>query len=185
MGFLMLSFLSHLGESGEDLCLNIEGKSLRVSTDWIGDQWVDIKPNSNILSLISTSVDAKLLGSPAIVKETKSDNSRTSCHKPLTNVKLSVVEEETHDLGGKILDTDLLNDDCSNDDKHQILTIQEKDNDMDHVNEDDEKNNVNYNLSDSIIADKSCDADACKEDNLVECEIAEPRCEAETKEVMT
>ncbi|CAA2995718.1 duf724 domain-containing 3 [Olea europaea subsp. europaea] len=178
---------------GEDLFLNIEGESLRVSRDWIGDQWVDIKPNSNIFSLVSaTSIDAKLLGSPAVVKETKSDNSRTSCHKVLTNVQLSVVEEETHDLGGTVPETDLLYDDCSNDDKHQMLTIQEKDNNMDRVNEDDEKNNVDYNLRDSNIADKSCNADdkdnnahAYKEDNLVEHEIAEPICEAETGEVMT
>ncbi|KAL2473109.1 agenet domain-containing protein/bromo-adjacent-like proteiny (BAH) domain-containing protein [Forsythia ovata] len=178
---------------GEDLFLNIEGKSLRVSRDWIGDQWVDIKPNSNILSLISaTSIDAKLLASPAIVKETKSDNSRTSCHKVLTNVKLSVVEEEIRDVGGTTPATDHLKDDCSNEDKHQTLTIPEKGNNIDHVNEHDEKDNADYNHSDANIVDKSCNddgkddkADGCKEDNLVELEIAGARCEAETKEVMT
>ncbi|XP_022896095.1 uncharacterized protein LOC111410111 isoform X2 [Olea europaea var. sylvestris] len=136
--------------------------------------------------------DAKLLASPAIVKKTKSDNSCTSCHKVLTNVKLSVVEEEIHDLGGTTPATNILKDDCSNDNKHLMLTIQEKENNIDRVNEDDEKNNPHYDLSDANVVDKSCNADdkdanadGCKEDNLVELKIAEPRCEVETNEVIT
>ncbi|KAI3456826.1 hypothetical protein Pfo_013489 [Paulownia fortunei] len=182
---------------GENLYLNIELKNLRVSRDWVGDGWVDVEPNPNILGIISaTSVDTKLSTSSALSKEAKSDNSPTSCHKVVTSHKLSAVEEEIHDLAGMTLTNVPLKDDCINNEQQRVFEAEEKEYYSNHVTEE-EKENVKYDLSGANVVNISLlngngddykgnsvdDGDG--ENNLVECEIAELKCEAETMEMLT
>ncbi|KAI8557499.1 hypothetical protein RHMOL_Rhmol04G0015400 [Rhododendron molle] len=75
---------------GENLLLNISRKSLRVSRDWIGDQWVDIEAKHDILAAISAvmSLDAKLIASSSSQKELQSDDF------PMFTTRLDLVEEQ-------------------------------------------------------------------------------------------
>ncbi|CAH8381810.1 unnamed protein product [Eruca vesicaria subsp. sativa] len=47
---------------GENLCLTVHRKDIRISRDWVGDSWVDIDPKPEILSLVAsdTSPEPKL-----------------------------------------------------------------------------------------------------------------------------
>lgn len=83
--------------SGENLFLNVHGKNLRASRDWVGDRWVDIETNATIISAISAAIspDTKL-STTSTIDEAKSDEILTSGHEVLTNVK--IVEEEKLDL---------------------------------------------------------------------------------------
>ena len=42
-------------KTGETLFLEIHKKDIRVSRDWVGDHWVDLETNPNILSSIPIS----------------------------------------------------------------------------------------------------------------------------------
>lgn len=81
----------------ENLFLNVHGKNLRASRDWVGDRWVDIETNATIISAISAAIstDTKL-STTSTIDEAKSDEILTSGHEVLTNVK--IVEEEKLDL---------------------------------------------------------------------------------------
>lgn len=176
--------------------LSTELKNLRVSRDWVGDRWVDIEPNPNILCIISaTSVDTKLSTSSAASKEAKSDNSPTSIHKVVTSHKLSAVEEEIHDLAGMTLTNVPLKDDCINSEEQRVFEAEEKEYYSNNVEE--ERENVGYDLggdnavNSSLLNGNGDDDkgnivdDSNGENNLVECEIAELKCEAEAMEMLT
>ncbi|KAK4439712.1 protein AGENET DOMAIN (AGD)-CONTAINING P1 [Sesamum alatum] len=182
---------------GENLYLNIELKNLRVSRDWIGDRWADVEPNPNILLVLSaTSMDTKLAVSSAVSKEAKSDNSPPSCLKVVTSHKLSAVEEENDDLAGMTLTNVPLKDDCTSSEQQRLLEAEEKDYYSNHDDEE-EKENADYDLGGtSVVKVSDLDAngggdegnnidDGNGDSNLVECEIAELKCEVETTEMLT
>lgn len=58
---------------GENLCLTVLRKDIRISRDWVGDSWVDIEPKPEILSLVSTDIspEAKLSTSSTLAKDAK------------------------------------------------------------------------------------------------------------------
>uniref|UniRef100_A0A1J3I3I8 BAH domain-containing protein n=1 Tax=Noccaea caerulescens TaxID=107243 RepID=A0A1J3I3I8_NOCCA len=58
---------------GENLCLTVHRKDIRISRDWVGDSWVDIEPKPEILSLVSTDISpgAKLSTSSTLAKDAK------------------------------------------------------------------------------------------------------------------
>ncbi|KAJ4875472.1 agenet domain-containing protein / bromo-adjacent homology (BAH) domain-containing protein [Raphanus sativus] len=58
---------------GENLCLSVHRKDIRISRDWVGDCWVDIDPNPEILSLVSSDVnpEAKVSMSSTLAKDAK------------------------------------------------------------------------------------------------------------------
>ncbi|GAA0170932.1 hypothetical protein LIER_25085 [Lithospermum erythrorhizon] len=82
---------------GENLLLHVAKSNLRVSRDWVGDRWIDIDMNPDILAVISAtiSMDAKL--SISSTKETNFHDSPLMCHGIHTSSKLSIVEEEAHE----------------------------------------------------------------------------------------
>lgn len=182
--------------SGENLYLNLEVKHLRVSRDWVGDHWVDVVPNPNILCLLSaTSMDTKLSVSSAVSKETKSVNSPSSFHKVVTSQKLCAVEEEMHDLAGMTLTHVTLKDDCINNKQLLVLEAEEGEYYSNHVPEENEENlvfdlsaanDVKLPLSGNGDDNKGNNVpDGHKEDALVEHETAELKCEAKTMETLT
>ncbi|KAL3643081.1 hypothetical protein CASFOL_013896 [Castilleja foliolosa] len=145
---------------GEDLYLNIELKNLRVSRDWVGNGWVDVEPNRNILCIISG---------------TNTDN-----NSPISGRKLSAVEEEEiNDLAGMTLTNVPLKDECidNNEEKEENEGM---DCDLSGANnilcngdgDDDDKGN-------------DVDDDGSGDHNLVDCEIAELECEAGEMEMLT
>ncbi|CAH2069813.1 unnamed protein product [Thlaspi arvense] len=58
---------------GENLCLTVHRKDIRISRDWVGDSWVDIDPKPEILSLVSSDIspEAKLSMSSTLAKDAK------------------------------------------------------------------------------------------------------------------
>lgn len=54
---------------GERMFLNIDRKNLRISRDWVGDRWVDIETNRDILSMISLIQETKISVSSSITSE--------------------------------------------------------------------------------------------------------------------
>lgn len=77
---------------GENLVLNLHVKNLRVSRDWVGDKWVDIKPNPDILSALFTP--DKLPMSSPLIKVAKYDGFPMSCDEVPHNAKPKIVEEK-------------------------------------------------------------------------------------------
>lgn len=58
---------------GENLCVIVRRKDLRISRDWVGDSWVDIDPKPEILSFVSSTVslEAKISMSSTVAKDAK------------------------------------------------------------------------------------------------------------------
>lgn len=94
--------------SGECLFLNLHRKTLRISRDWLGDQWVDIKANPDILSVISAAnnPDNKNCVSSTVIKVTESEGLRRLPHEVPTNSKLNVIEENLYIAGSSACDGD-------------------------------------------------------------------------------
>lgn len=84
---------------GETLLLNIHKNDLRVSRDWLGDQWIGIKSKPEIVSAISATIssETKPSGSSAY-EDIKSVGLPLSCvEDPATTMQI-VVDEENINL---------------------------------------------------------------------------------------
>lgn len=179
---------------GENLHLNIGQKDLRVSKDWVGDQWVNVEQNPNILSIIqSTNMETKLSTSSVDVsKEVKADNSPISCEKVDTVPKLSAVEEELSDLERMTLTNVPLKDDCTDSCPQLVLKPDESQYCCNDVAEEKKVNAGCDSNAGSSLQNRDDDdnkrniiEDNHDDNNLVECEIAEMQCDEETLAMLT
>ena len=137
---------------GENLCLTVQRKDIRISRDWVGDCWIDIDPKPEILSLVSSddiSPEAKLSVSSTLSKDAKA--------KPI--VMQDIVEEA--EPKGDILDISLLGEQnkehkddgvVKNDDDDESILSKEEDkevglgsNQTNTVQEDHNEDDVNGN----------------------------------------
>ncbi|OVA12004.1 Bromo adjacent homology (BAH) domain [Macleaya cordata] len=85
---------------GENLLSTFQRSKLRSSRDWVGNQWVDIEPKPDIVSLISAVVSPGLKLS-ACLTNTNGANSRSSGisrHEVPSDSKLGTVEEDMQEL---------------------------------------------------------------------------------------
>ncbi|KAJ4725263.1 putative Agenet domain-containing protein / bromo-adjacent domain-containing protein [Melia azedarach] len=101
---------------GESLFLNVRKQDLRISRDWMGDQWIDIEAKPDIISAISAMInpDNKLLLSSTIAKDVKTDG--------LDATKLETVEEVKPDLHAVVSSDSPPEDaDCKNERKPPSL----------------------------------------------------------------
>ncbi|XP_059666544.1 uncharacterized protein LOC132312263 isoform X2 [Cornus florida] len=184
----------------ENLALKIYRKHVRVSRDWVGDHWVDIASNPDILSAISAAIcpDTKLSVS-LITKKVKSDDLPMSCDEVPSSIKPIVVENEKPSLAGLVSSDGLLKEmDWMNDEKQ--LSIEDKDNgDNDnHVNDSSEKDHADYVHGDDDINNFDDDSDNENEDDSddagyedkdgdkleIECETAGQKCETKPIELV-
>ncbi|KAM7492770.1 hypothetical protein LguiA_035691 [Lonicera macranthoides] len=134
----------------ENLVLNLHVKNLRVSRDWGGDKWVDIKPNPDILSALFTP--DKLPVSSPVIKEAKYDGFPMSYDEVPHNAKPKIIEEKL-DFAG-LACTDVLQKDTYHvNEENMRLTKDEED--ENNANHDDfcEKENVDS------VQDDDCDDD--------------------------
>ncbi|CAK9155565.1 unnamed protein product [Ilex paraguariensis] len=179
----------------ENLFLNVDRKNLRISRDWVGDQWVDIEPNPNVLSTISEDVspDTKL-SVTSTIKEAKSDSFPMSSNEVPTNIKLGGAEEDTPKLDGLASSDGLLKYmDQDNYEQQQLIKDMDKEDDGHHPDDINEKGNTDHHLGDDDVDDldnngiNKDDGDDNDEvdngDNLEVPETAGPICEAELMEV--
>ncbi|CAL5390286.1 unnamed protein product [Camellia sinensis] len=163
----------------ENILLNINRKNLRVSRDWMGDHWVDIKLNHDVLSAISSVIrlDAKLSPASISAKEPESDDFPMSCHEVPLTTKLDIVEEEKLDL-----------DNLAPDD--ELSRGMEIDNNHTHVNNSPEKDEAEngHHISDNVEDyDDDNDDVGYGDDNKGKLEEFEPtgkKCESEFLEVV-
>lgn len=81
--------------SGENLFLDMHKKDVRISRDWVGNQWIDIQAKPDILSAISatTSPETKTSISLMINKDLVSDLVAMSCVEVPTSAKPNTIEE--------------------------------------------------------------------------------------------
>lgn len=80
---------------GENLFLDMHKKDVRISRDWVGNQWIDIQAKPDILSAISatTSPETKTSISLMINKDLASDLVAMSCVEVPTSAKPNTIEE--------------------------------------------------------------------------------------------
>ncbi|KAK1404975.1 Agenet-like domain-containing protein [Heracleum sosnowskyi] len=85
----------------ENLFLNVHGKNLRASRDWVGNEWVDVEANGNIVSAISAAIisDAKL-SATSTIDEDKSDDFPTLGHMQVIDAEAKIAKEEKLELDG-------------------------------------------------------------------------------------
>ncbi|KAK1400529.1 hypothetical protein POM88_000134 [Heracleum sosnowskyi] len=85
----------------ENLYLNVHGKNLRASRDWVGNiyEWVDVEANANIVSAISAAIisPAKLLATSTI-DEDKSDDFPTLGQMQVIDAEDKIAKEEKLEL---------------------------------------------------------------------------------------
>ncbi|KAJ4828680.1 hypothetical protein Tsubulata_022614 [Turnera subulata] len=85
---------------GEDNFLNMHKKDLRISREWVGDEWIDIQAQPGILPAISATItaDTKVSMSSTIAKDVSaSDVALSSFENPTTSQPLNS-EEKKPDL---------------------------------------------------------------------------------------
>lgn len=101
--FPPLPFMKHdcHGVLGESFFLNVHKKDIRISKDWVGNQWVDIEAKPDILSAISAVInpDNKISLSSTVAKDVKPDGLDVSYTDIPSRAKLDIVEEEKPKLG--------------------------------------------------------------------------------------
>ncbi|CAK9166885.1 unnamed protein product [Ilex paraguariensis] len=196
-------FVTGFGNSGkeshqvyipsENLSLNVDRENLRKSREWVGDQWVDIEANPDVLSALSTdiSADTKFSASLTIKEAAKSDDLPMSCKEVPTNIKIDV-EEDMLELPGLALSDGLLKNMNLDNNKQQLIEDGDKENDGNHVDGSNEDDNADYHLGDNNSVDDSRHNEAInneyvdKDDNrdqLEELVTAGQKCEAELVEV--
>lgn len=85
---------------GENFILNINKKDLRISRDWVGDQWINIQAKPDILSAIPETIspDTKISMSSTIAKDLKCDGVALSCIEVPISSQLNIIEETKPDL---------------------------------------------------------------------------------------
>ncbi|XVF33882.1 hypothetical protein REPUB_Repub18cG0009600 [Reevesia pubescens] len=99
---------------GENQFLNIHKKDLRISRDWDGDDWIDIKARPDILSVISIAIspdmDTKVSTSSNVVMDAKFDCGTRPIHVIAAKTALNVVEGEKPELAIQDCPNNLLED---------------------------------------------------------------------------
>ncbi|KAJ0017442.1 hypothetical protein Pint_09464 [Pistacia integerrima] len=96
---------------GEDKFLTVQKKDVRTSKDWVGDKWVDVMANPDILSYISANMNSNLKRSMCftIGEAQHCGSSGLLEQKVITTSKLETVIEVEAELAGSIMIDDLKN----------------------------------------------------------------------------
>ncbi|KAF3453327.1 hypothetical protein FNV43_RR03767 [Rhamnella rubrinervis] len=81
---------------GESLLLNVHNKDLRISREWLGDQWINIEAKPDLVSAISATFfsGSKPSMSSTIGKDIKSDGLAASSIEAPASPDCDIIEEE-------------------------------------------------------------------------------------------
>lgn len=130
---------------GENLLLNIQSKDLRISRDWVGNQWVDIEAKPDILSAISAAISLDVKIPTSLIG---SKDAAVSCPKVSTGTMQDGVEEKL-DLVAPVSSIAVPEDmDCDNQMEQPSCKDGSVGNDADHAN--DSHNDENLDSSTHI-----------------------------------
>ncbi|XP_044496948.1 uncharacterized protein LOC123219208 isoform X2 [Mangifera indica] len=96
---------------GEDKFLTVQKKDVRTSKDWVGDKWVEVMVNPDILSFVSANTNSDVKHSMcSTIKEAQHCGSNALLEqKVITTSKLDVVKEVDAELAGSVMLDDLKN----------------------------------------------------------------------------
>lgn len=96
---------------GEDKVLSVQRQNVRDSKDWVGNKWVDVRGNPNILSYVSANVKSSLKSSmcSAINEALGDGNTALPEQEVLTASKIEAVEEGKQELADLVVIDDLKN----------------------------------------------------------------------------
>ncbi|XP_044473886.1 uncharacterized protein LOC123202161 isoform X2 [Mangifera indica] len=86
---------------GESFFLNMHKKDIRISKDWVGNQWVDIGAKPDVLSAISAVINPENKNSlsSTVAKDVKPDGLDVLYTDVPNSTKLDISEEEKPKLG--------------------------------------------------------------------------------------
>lgn len=150
---------------GECLLMKMCTKDLRVSRDWLGDSWINIKAKPEITTTIFTannSFNTKLSVSPSIVKDVVSVGFANSCHG----------EPVSHKSNEPAIKEEMCCDGVAEDDKPSSEKSTEADNVEIHGslnNEDNgDENDDNGDTSNDDTSNKNGDDNGNKETEVFE-----------------
>ncbi|KDO78519.1 hypothetical protein CISIN_1g006118mg [Citrus sinensis] len=96
---------------GEDKVLSVQRQNVRASKDWVGNKWVDVRGNPNILSYVSANFKSSLRSSvcSAINGALGDLNTALPEQEVLATSKIEAVEEGKPELAGLVVIDDLKN----------------------------------------------------------------------------
>lgn len=96
---------------GEDKVLSVQRQNVRASKDWVGNKWVDVRGNPNILSYVSANFKSSLRSSvcSAINGALGDVNTALPEQEVLAASKIEAVEECKPELAGLVVIDDLKN----------------------------------------------------------------------------
>ncbi|KAL5178073.1 DUF724 domain-containing protein 3 [Glycine soja] len=165
---------------GECLLMNVCKKDLRISRDWLGDSWINIKAKPEITKSIFTannSFNTKLSVSPSIAKDVDSVGFANSCHgdpvSKKSNEPVVIKEENFVSCDGSDKEENFVScdgsaedGDCVQDNKPSSEKSTQADNIDTHINCDNEENcgdNDNDNNSNDGGGNKNDDDNGNKD----------------------
>ncbi|KAG9159842.1 hypothetical protein Leryth_007843 [Lithospermum erythrorhizon] len=132
---------------GENLLLHVAKSNLRVSRDWVGDQWVDIDINPDILAVVSATISLDAKQSISSIKESNCPNSPLMCHGIPASSKVGVVDQEIYEQADKE-ENECMKDKASiNSEQQQDQTEDEKEKDEESQETHGEKNELHHQLT--------------------------------------
>ncbi|KAJ9672364.1 hypothetical protein PVL29_025831 [Vitis rotundifolia] len=154
---------------GENLFLNMHSKDLRISRDWVGNQWVDIEPKPDILSAIYAAIspDAKI--STSLIS---SKDAAVLCPKAPTSTMQNVVEDKLG-LAAPVSSYGFFPEDmdCVNEMKQPSREDGGGGNDADHVNDSHNNDNLDEALGDDNDENNNNDEDDHNDGDDNDCEL--------------
>ncbi|XP_050216805.1 uncharacterized protein LOC126667774 [Mercurialis annua] len=112
---------------GESFFLSIHKKDLRISRDWVGNQWIDVPSKCDILPAVSASISpgTKMSLSAAISKDLKPDGHAVSGSEVPIGAELDNIEEEKPDVV-PLPNTDSIPEDMDCDDNRKPPSSDDK-----------------------------------------------------------
>lgn len=129
---------------GEDKFLSVQRQDVRTSKDWVGNKWVDVKGNPNILSNISANIrPSSMLSVPSPIAEAPgSGNTASQEQEVLGDPQVEAVDKDKQELAGLLMTDDLRKMPHHNDEDETINCVDEDDNqDADDNDNDRDSNN--------------------------------------------
>ncbi|KAM7251873.1 hypothetical protein ACFE04_023756 [Oxalis oulophora] len=83
---------------GENFCLNLQRKDVRISSDWVRDKWIYIEAKPHLLPSKSIIQDTQVSLSPNIATDALPDGFSNSDEEIPSGTKLDIIEDEKTSL---------------------------------------------------------------------------------------
>ncbi|KAK2978522.1 hypothetical protein RJ640_010168, partial [Escallonia rubra] len=101
---VVIDLLCNFVSLGEHKVLEIQRKDMRISRDWVDNQWVHVKAKPDVLSFISSAItpNLKLQTCASLGEEPECGRSALVNGRLITTVKLESIDEDTIEFPGSL-----------------------------------------------------------------------------------